>query len=174
MLRNHLGWRFLLSILFLSFAACSGPPDSGPVEVKWDRDVCDRCSMVLSDRHHSAQVRATPVAGKRSKVYKFDDIGCALLWIDDKAWRDDPKTEIWVNDHRNGAWIDARSAYYISGQVTPMEYGIGAQSEPADQALNFEQARLQIFELEARFNTHGVHLKENAKDRHNETGERQQ
>ncbi|MEN8168705.1 MAG: nitrous oxide reductase accessory protein NosL [Pseudomonadota bacterium] len=173
MRREHTAWRFILSIIFLSLAACSGQPDSGPVEIKWDRDVCARCSMVLSDRLHSAQVRATPVAGKRSKVYKFDDIGCAVLWIEDKPWRNDPKTEIWVNDHRNGKWIDARSAYYVSGQVTPMEYGLGAQSEPAENALNYEQARQQIFELEARFNTHNIHLKESASDRHNETGERQ-
>ena len=160
--------------LLLLLSACSGPPDNGPVEVKWDRDVCARCSMVLSDRYHSAQVRATPEQGKRSKVYKFDDIGCAMIWLADKPWRDNPKTEFWVNDHRNGAWIDARTAFYVAGQVTPMEYGFGAQSEPVVNALNFEQAQQQIFELEARFNTHGAHLKESAKERHTETGERQQ
>lgn len=174
MLRSYAEWRRLWPIIFLALVACSGEPDSGPVEVKWDRDVCTRCSMVLSDRRHSAQVRATPVPGKRSKVFKFDDIGCALLWLDDKPWRDDPKTQIWVNDHRNGKWIDARSAYYLPGQITPMEYGFGAQSEPADNALSFAQARQQIFELEARFNTHGIHLKESARDRHNVTDERPQ
>jgi nitrous oxide reductase accessory protein NosL len=172
MLRKPAGWHLLWPLLLLMLTACSGQPDSGPVEVKWDRDVCARCSMVLSDRLHSAQVRATTEPGKRSKVFKFDDIGCALIWLDDKAWRDDPKTEIWVNDHRNGEWIDARRAYYLPGQVTPMEYGLGAQSEATEGALSFEQARQQIFELEARFNTHGVHLKQSAKDRHNETGER--
>jgi copper chaperone NosL len=174
MLTNITTWRRLWPVLLLSLLSCSGAPDSGPVEVKWDRDTCTRCSMVLSDRNHSAQVRAAPEAGKRSKVYKFDDIGCALLWIDDKPWRDDPKTEIWVNDHRNGAWIDARSAYYLPGQVTPMEYGLGAQSDAAQGALTYEQAHQRIFELEARFNTHGLHLKESAKDRHDDSGERTQ
>jgi nitrous oxide reductase accessory protein NosL len=174
MLTNFAGWCRLWPLLFLTLFSCSGAPESGPVEVKWDRDVCSRCSMVLSDRHHSAQVRAAPETGKRSKVYKFDDIGCALLWIENKPWRDDPKSEIWVNDHRNGAWIDARSAYYLPGQVTPMEYGLGAQSDPLPEALNFEQARQRIFELEARFNTHGLHLKESAKDRHDESAERAQ
>lgn len=170
--REQMKW--LWSAIVILLTACSQAPDSGPVEVKWDRDTCTRCSMVLSDRHHSAQVRATTEPGKRSKVYKFDDIGCALLWLEDKPWRNDPKTEIWVNDHRNGAWIDARRAYYVAGQVTPMEYGLGAQSEPADNALNFEQARMQILELEARFNTHGAHLKQGAKDRLTETDARQQ
>jgi len=167
-------WRSLWPLTLLLLVACSAPPDSGPVEVKWDRDVCERCSMVLSDRLHSAQVRATPEPGKHSRVYKFDDIGCALIWLQDKPWRDNPKTEIWVTDHRSGAWIDARSAYYLLGQVTPMEYGLGAQSEAAQGSLNFEQARQQIFALEARFNTHGVHLKESAMSRHNENGARTQ
>lgn len=168
-------WQLLLgSTLLLLLSACSGPPDNGPVEVKWDRDICARCSMVLSDRLHSAQVRAHETPGKRSKVYKFDDIGCTVIWLEDKPWRDDPKTEIWVNDHRTGEWIDARTAYYIPGQMTPMEYGLGAQSDPADNALNYEQARQKIFELEARFNTHGLHLKESANERLNETSERQQ
>ncbi len=168
------GWRVLLPVLLLSLFACSQQPDTGAVEIKWDRDVCARCSMVLSDRLHSAQVRAHVTPGKRSKVYKFDDIGCTVIWLEDKPWRDDPKTEIWVNDHRTGNWIDARSAYYIPGQVTPMEYGLGAQSDPADNALNYEQARQKIFELEARFNTHGLHLKESASERLNETSKRPQ
>jgi len=167
-------WHTLWPFLLLLLSACSGEPDSGPAEIKWDRDICTRCSMVLSDRLHSAQVRAVTTPGKRSQVFKFDDIGCALLWLEDKAWRDDPTTEVWVNDHRNGSWIDARTAYYLPGQVTPMEYGLGAQSAPADNALTFAQARQQILELEARFNTHGAHLREGAQARHDESGERTQ
>ena len=49
--------------LLLLLAACSGDPGTGPAEVTWDRDACARCNMVLSDRHHSAQVRHTPPGG---------------------------------------------------------------------------------------------------------------
>ncbi len=162
-----------LAPLMLLLSACSGKPDTGPVDIKWDRDTCARCSMVLSDRLHSAQVRATPVPGKRSKVYLFDDIGCALIWLEDKPWRDDPKTEIWVNDQHTGEWLDARSAHYVPGQITPMEYGLGAQSRAEEGSLDFARAKQRIFELEARFNTHNIHLKESAKARHDDSGERQ-
>ena len=81
---------------------CSGDPGTGPVEVKWDRDICTRCNMVLSDREHSAQVRYTPGDGKRSQVRKFDDLGCAVLWLDQQPWRTESGVEIWVTDHRNG------------------------------------------------------------------------
>ena len=134
---------------------CSGDPGTGPVEVKWDRDACTRCNMVLSDRHHAAQVRHTPDTGGRSRVYKFDDIGCAVVWLDRQPWRDAPDVEIWVTDHRNGDWLDARSAYYVTGQLTPMQYGLGARPGAAPGALTFAEAKEHIHRIEREQNVHG-------------------
>ena len=150
--------RSLYALIVLVLAACSGDPGTGAVEPKWDRDICERCRMVLSDRFHSAQVRHS-APGKRSRVHLFDDIGCAVIWLQDKPWRDDPGTEIWVNDHRTGSWIDARTATYVKGQRAPMEYGLGAQASPDPAGLSFARARDHILEVEKRFNAHGVHLK---------------
>ena len=152
-------WFVPLLLLAILTAGCSNDPGTGPAEVKWDRVACERCRMVLSDRHYSAEVRVHP-EGKRSKVYFFDDIGCAVLWLegDGKAWADDPKTEIWVKDHRNGEWIDARTATYVEGKVTPMEYGLGAQSDPAPGGMDFAAAKRRIHQVEERFNAHGVQL----------------
>jgi copper chaperone NosL len=147
----------------LLLAGCSGGPDTGPKEVKWDRDACERCRMVLSDRKHSAQVRWLP-EGKRSRVMKFDDIGCAALWLEDKPWKDAVSTEIWVTDHRTGEWIDARSATYVKGHMTPMEYGLGAQSDAAENGLDYAQAVQHVQEVEQRFNAHGAHLQEQLKE----------
>ena len=156
--------RYVLILAVFLLAACSGDPGTGPVEVKWDRDTCERCRMVLSDRHHSAQVRGGP-AGEKAKVFMFDDIGCAVIWLEDKSWKDDPRTEIWVSDHRSGEWLDARKASYVGGELTPMEYGLGAQMEPVPGALNFAQAKAHIFDVEARFNAHGTHLEQAAGQR---------
>ncbi|MCP4285812.1 MAG: hypothetical protein GY792_15355 [Gammaproteobacteria bacterium] len=153
--------RFYTAIILLAvflLSACSADPGTGPAEVKWDRYACERCRMVLSDRHFAAQVRYLPEGKKRSKVLKFDDIGCATLWLQDKPWRDDPQIQIWVADHRNGDWINARTASYVKNKLTPMEYGLGAQSEPASGSLDFEQAKAHIVEVEKRFNIHGVQL----------------
>jgi len=150
-------WRLGAGCLLLALAACSGDPGTGPLDVKWDRFACERCRMVLSDRQHSAQVRV-PLAEDRSSVLFFDDIGCAVVWLDDKPFRDDPRTEIWATDWRNGHWIDARKAHYLAGQITPMEYGLGAQTEPDPQALDFAGARERIFEVERNYNVHGGHL----------------
>ncbi len=148
----------LITILLLLLAACSGDPGSGPVEVKWDRDTCARCNMVLSDRQHAAQVRYTPAPGSRGQVRKFDDLGCAILWLDQQAWHDEAAVEVWVSDLRNGQWLDARSAHYLTGRLTPMQYGLGAQSEATPDTLDFARAREHVYEVERRFNVHGGNL----------------
>ena len=147
----------LVFIGILVLTACSGDPGTGPVEVKWDRDVCERCNMVLSDRQHSAQVRHTPADG-RSTTYPFDDIGCAVLWLDQQAWQNDSGVEIWVNDHQTGRWLEARDAHYVTGRITPMQYGLGAQTEAIAGTLSFDQAREHIYRIERRFNIHGGNL----------------
>jgi len=110
--------------------------------------------MVLSDRQHAAQVRI-PASDLRSRVLFFDDLGCAVIWLQQQD--DVPGTEIWVNDWRDGNWIDARSAHYLAGQHTPMGYGLGAQSEPAPEAIGFDQAREQILAQETGHHRHATH-----------------
>lgn len=153
----HRGWPIAICAALL-LAACSGDPGSGPVEVKWDRDACARCNMVLSDRQHSAQVRYTPAEGSRSQVHKFDDLGCAVLWLDQQPWHAAPGVEIWVTAHDSGQWIDARSAHYAPGKQTSMQYGLGAQTEPGTGTLDFAQARDHIYRVEQTFNIHGGNL----------------
>lgn len=154
----------VLALFVFVMSACSGEPETGPVEVKWDRDICDRCRMVLSDPHFAAQIRYFPELKKRSKVAKFDDIGCAVLWIEDKPWEFDDKTEIWVADHRSGEWINAETATYVIKNTSPMEYGLGAQPEPVEGGFNFEQAKEHIADVEERFNVHGLQLQQRLKE----------
>jgi len=151
-------WRgFTLGAVFVwLLVGCTGEPATGPVEVKWDRDQCERCRMVVSDRVHSAQVRQ-PLADGRSKVFRFDDFGCAVIWLEDKPWKDDTRTEFWVTDYRTGEWIDARTAFYVEGRLTPMEYGLGAQKDPAEEAKDFATAKVHVFEVERRLGIHDAH-----------------
>ena len=77
---SHRYYKLLFYVIpGLVLSACSGEKETGPVEVRWDQDNCERCRMMLSDRNFGAQIRYYPEA-KRSMVVKFDDIGCATLW----------------------------------------------------------------------------------------------
>jgi len=145
-----------LLVISIILSSC-GDKQTGPVDVKWDRDACDRCQMMLSDRKFSAQIRVFP-QGKRSKVFRFDDIGCASLWLQSKQqqqWQADEKTQIWVTDMKTGQWINAKTAWYIKDQISPMNYGLGAIPSQQADALNFEQAQTHIINIEKKLNIHG-------------------
>jgi nitrous oxide reductase accessory protein NosL len=145
----------LVGLCALVLSACTNDPGAGPIEVEWEYDTCQRCNMALADGFHAAQVRHSPT-GKPTKVYLFDDIGCALIWLEDQSWRDEPGTEIWVNDYQTGGWIDARKAHYVGGQKTPMLYGLGAQLEQTPGSVTFDRAKRHVFEVEKRLNLHGA------------------
>jgi nitrous oxide reductase accessory protein NosL len=137
-------------VLLLALAACSRDPGQGPVPVTFDRDACERCRMMISDRHYAAEVRLEP--GRT--VYKFDDLGCALIWAEQQPGGIAAAAEIWVTDHRDGRWLDARTAHYVTGKTTPMDYGLAAQPEPAPGSLDFAAAARQVLEKQRAHAAH--------------------
>jgi hypothetical protein len=120
---------------------CAGEPETGPVEVHWDRDSCERCRMALSDRRFAAEVRL----GARD-VLKFDDLGCAVIWLDRHPTAN--AAESWVTDHRDGEWLDARRAHYRQLATSPMDYGYGATREKTAGVIDFEAVARLILEKE--------------------------
>ena len=116
-------FRFLiLGILVFSFSACEKKSTTDVAEVHWDRDMCARCVMVVSDRQNTTQVRNP----KTGKTYMFDDIGCMALWFKEEniEWKD--KAIVWITDVNTGKWINARTAFYDTENITPMAYGFSA------------------------------------------------
>jgi copper chaperone NosL len=147
--------RLAAGVIFLAvLAACSGGPETGPGEVRWDKVACERCIMSLSDRHYSAQVRGGP-AGKKTRLHFFDDFGCAVLWLQEQPWNEDPRTELWVNDEESGEWLDARAASYRTGRITPMDFGLGAGTGDSGEALTFDQAVQEVVEREKQHHRAG-------------------
>jgi nitrous oxide reductase accessory protein NosL len=126
----------------LPLAGCSsrGEWPEGMQEIKWDRDTCVRCSMVISDRRFAAEMRGGP----KNTVFKFDDIGCAVFWLRDKAaqypWMAEPATRLWVADANNRGdalrWHDARTAHYF-GKISPMGYNFAAVALPQAGSTDF-------------------------------------
>ena len=124
--------------------ACPPGPNDGPAEVKWDRDACQNCSMVISERHFAAQVRGGP----KGATAKFDDIGCAVKWLDKQPWAAEPATKVWVAQQADGAWLDAKTARYVAGKTSPMGFNFGAASE--GDGLTFEAMREQVRAIGAK------------------------
>ena len=135
--------KLLLLVVSVLLAGCAGGDDTGPAEVRWDRDPCARCGMTVSDRNYAAQVRGGP-AGERMKTYMFDDFGCAVAWLAQESWEDVSISGAWVKDFNNGEWIDMKTAWYLEDHITPMDYGLGAQSQRVEGALGYSQAMEQV------------------------------
>jgi hypothetical protein len=142
----HLGGGVLIgAALGCDREAGKWPPGMQPI--KWDRDTCVRCNMVISDPRFAAEMRG----GEKDVVFKFDDIGCLVFWLRDKAaqhpWMADAATRMWVadvNDMRGGTWHDPRAAHYVGGRLSPMGYNFAAVADAVPQSLTFAQMREQI------------------------------
>jgi hypothetical protein len=104
--------------------------------------------MAISERKFAVQA----IDPQTGKDYKFDDIGCAVLWMDEEKipWRD--QAILWITDARTGEWIDARKAKYTEGSITPMAYGFAAYTDQTvpkgQQVLDFDTVAKKIIEIE--------------------------
>lgn len=144
----------ILSVLtlLLLLVGCERKIETGVHNVHWDRDMCIRCKMVVSERHYAVQT-TDPETGK---TYYFDDIGCLALWFEEDkiSWKD--KAVIWVTDEKSGEWIDAREAKWSTESITPMAYGFAAHmsgTEPKDvEMIAFDEVIKRSIELERRKN----------------------
>jgi len=112
----------LATVIAFVQTGCKERSKTSPTKVHWDRDMCARCVMVVSDRKNTVQVR-NPSTGQ---TFMFDDLGCTILWFKENntTWKD--KAVIWITDAKTGKWIDARKAFYDTENITPMAYGFSA------------------------------------------------
>ncbi|MCL4243773.1 MAG: nitrous oxide reductase accessory protein NosL [Candidatus Dadabacteria bacterium] len=115
--------RYVLFLLLAAlFTACGDRPPTGPVEVHYGEDVCERCRMIISDQRFAAQY-----VTEKGEAKKFDDIGCLAAELKTDGG-EDIASGVYVADFATGAWIDARKAHYLKSAdiASPMGYGIAA------------------------------------------------
>ncbi len=115
----------LLTLSFFVSSGCQKKADNTPAEMHWDRDMCVRCAMAISERKYAVQI----VDPSTYKHYKFDDIGCAVLWLNEEQIPWKKQAIIWIIDAKTGKWIDARSAIYADDSITPMAFGFAAYTK---------------------------------------------
>jgi copper chaperone NosL len=131
-----------LAVALSSLGACSKGEQwpEGMQPIKWDRDTCVVCNMVISDRRFAGEIRGGP----RKTVFKFDDPGCVALWLNDKAaehpWMREPGTSLWIADvgshGHDVSWLDGLKAHYIT-RTSPMGFNFGAVAHPQAGSVDF-------------------------------------
>ncbi|MCJ7765081.1 MAG: nitrous oxide reductase accessory protein NosL [Thiovulaceae bacterium] len=137
----------LLIGLMFGFSACDKAQKSGAHTVHFDRDMCEECKMVISERAYAAQI----VDMQHNKAYMFDDIGCLVLWMDENPQEWFATAKIYVADSRTLEFIDAKTAYWALGATSPMDFGLSASKVKKDaKNLTFEEAKKEIIKSAER------------------------
>lgn len=128
--RRFLG---LVAATPIALSGCTRQSE-GPEEIRFGREVCAMCGMIISEPRFAAEIRGGP----DGVLVKFDDIGDAVNWLEMQAWRTTQLKEFWVMNSDNGEeWLDARSAWFLTGQVSPMDYGFAAVKDRREGAVDF-------------------------------------
>lgn len=138
--------RFLVFSAAAVLVGCRrGSGTTTPPTIRYGRDVCAQCGMIISDARFAA---AATAADGSSLV--FDDIGDLLAYQRAHApeW-----VVVWVHDYETEEWLRAEEAWYLlGGEVhSPMGWGIAAfadeesararQSELGGELLRWEELR---------------------------------
>lgn len=104
----------------------------GPEEPVWGKQQCAHCAMLVSEPAAAAQALTTE--GKRKF---FDDPGCMVAWEE----REHPQLKgQWVRGPGGTGWVDAKTAKYSPGHVTPMDFGFLADTE----GVSYEEVRAAV------------------------------
>ena len=150
----------ILNIIFITFIltitnACDSKPKGSVEKMHWDRDMCERCKMAISERKYAVEA----IDMKKNKTYKFDDIGCAVLWLKENKIPLNNNIKLWITDAKTGKWIDAKSAIYTDDSITPMAYGFAAYTKKTlpknHHTVDFKSVEKKIFVIE-KLNTQKV------------------
>lgn len=137
---------FLLILVAFLLSGCEKKITTELHDVHWDRDMCARCAMVVSDRKHTVQA----INPKDGRSYMFDDIGCTVLWFHDEKIPWNKEAVLWVTEAKSGEWIDAKKAYYTSENVTSMAYGFMAykiKPETKNEIIDFTEVSKRIIKI---------------------------
>ncbi len=152
-MKNYKLLFFSFLVFGLFFSGCGKKNNDGPVKIHWDRDACQRCGMLISDRRFAFEV----VNPKNGKAYKFDDMGCGVTWLKENKIRWKKKAILWIINAKTGKWINAKKALYTKGNITPMAYGLAGYTKntipKGKKVINFKEAlehikKINILETE--------------------------
>ena len=121
--------------LLLVAAACGGSAAaSGPPDIKYGRDVCVECNMIISEERHAAAYR---LADGTEKL--FDDVGGMVKHGREQGEFD--TATAWVHDYETEEWVEVENAFFVPtlSVATPMGHGIIAFGD-RDRADTFAAA----------------------------------
>ena len=125
---------FIGIFLISFFIGC----DSDDVKTKEDKQTCAECFMPVAQSH----IHTAILVDDKDEIL-FDDIGCMVLWSQEK--KIDLKTKeskIFANDSKR--YINTSKAYFTINESTPMLYGFSAYEKPCEECINFDEVVIRM------------------------------
>lgn len=159
-MKRFYSFLFLFITVFL-LTGCEKETNNGLAKIHWDRDTCERCVMVISEKGYAVQIE-NPV---NKQKHKFDDMGCAVIWFKQNNYTWFDSAIIWVKDENSKTWINARTALWTTQNITPMNYGLAAYTKETfplnKKSLNFYEAVETVYNQHSQDNLRRQHQMHN-------------
>lgn len=141
-LRSSAAWPLVVISASLLPACQQASPDT-PAAIKFGRDTCERCTMLISDPRFAAQVWSPD----RKRFSLFDDMGCAVAFAVENGLIDKPEARLWAADSDDPSqWLDGRTSLYRCDLHTPMDYGFAATRRAAPGHVTAQEMRARVIE----------------------------
>ncbi len=124
----------ILACLVL-LAGCGVPRTDRPPVIRYGKDLCAECRMILGDKRFAAAL-----VDEAGELQKFDDIGCMRMH---QSHGGAAIKNFWVHDYATEEWITGKDAFFMQTDklITPMGYGIAAfATQQAAQKFAAEQS----------------------------------
>ena len=108
--------------LLFSMTGCGVVDTKIPPKIRYGKDVCDECRMIISEEQFAAAF-----VDRDGNATKFDGIGCLILY---RAKHSPQVERTWVHDYKTGEWVEFEKAFFVNTEklITPMGFGLVAFS----------------------------------------------
>lgn len=127
----------LLAVLILGslvVLGCGGGREADePPEIRFGRDTCSRCGMIISEERFAGGLVAD-----NGEQRVFDDIGEMVMTVKEEGLG---SQRVWVHDYESAEWVDGTTAIYVATEsvITPMGSGLLAFQQRADAEAFVEE-----------------------------------
>jgi len=108
-----------------------------PIDIKLNATNDTHCKMIIKSLENTAEV-----VDKSGRTWFFDDVGCMILWIEGKSFKE--SANLWVHTVDSKKWVDAKKAFYGVTDHTAMHYGFGARESKTDKSIDYDEMRLRM------------------------------
>lgn len=129
---------FLIGVVCM--VGCSDKQAFEPVEINPEIDVCEICNMSIAHEQY-----ATEVISQEGEIYKFDDLGCMMEFLQNEMESEVAKN--YVRDVESGEWVELEEAYFSFNLDfwTPMANGV-VSFKDKESAEEYEQGKGRVYD----------------------------